>query len=159
MESRQYKIGIVDDTESILESCCQQFEKNGFKVEKGICGEDAMKIAKAGVDVMIIDYSMPPGMDGIEAIREIRKFDAALPIIMHSGSPMLKEAKSVGVTAFIDKGVIRYDDLFTTAKELIEVGYSITLEKYMVEEPKWYWQKPNEKTENPKEDDKRTGRE
>jgi len=76
------KILIVEDnkinqlvTKKIIESF------NG-KFEIADCGLDAIAMVKAkSYDLILMDINMPPGMDGFEATREIRKFDATVPII------------------------------------------------------------------------------
>jgi DNA-binding NarL/FixJ family response regulator len=56
-------------------------------------------------DVLVLDLDMPE-YDGVYAIEKIREFDAALPIIIHSGSSgsrLHEEAHRAGSTAFVPK--------------------------------------------------------
>lgn len=39
-----------------------------------------------GYDLIIVDLAMPPGIDGIETIRQIRAFDASTQIIICTGN-------------------------------------------------------------------------
>ena len=80
------KIALVDDHGLVragLKGLLNSLE--GYQVtSEGKCGSDAVKIANSSKpDIMVIDVSMPE-VCGIEAIRQIRRHDQALPLLMLS---------------------------------------------------------------------------
>ncbi|MEK6895164.1 MAG: response regulator [Nanoarchaeota archaeon] len=52
--------------------------------------------------MIITDYQMPL-LDGLEAVRQIRKFDKIIPIIVQSGMPIEKLALEAGASEYLDK--------------------------------------------------------
>ena len=61
----------VDDEEDVLELVRYNFNKEGFKVETAITGEEALKKAKANPPSVILLDRMLPGIDGIEVCRRV----------------------------------------------------------------------------------------
>jgi DNA-binding response OmpR family regulator len=85
-------------------------------------GAEALKIwHKNKIHIMIVDYTMPV-MNGMEFIKEIRKLNKKIPIIIlsaHSDKEKLKEAIKVGLIDYLDKPV-NFDALFEALKHAIE---------------------------------------
>jgi YesN/AraC family two-component response regulator len=74
-----------------------------FSATNGVLGIKAL--AKVKPDLVILDLIMPE-MDGFSTLKEIRKLDKEIPVIMltsHEGFAMVKEAEKLGVTAFVFK--------------------------------------------------------
>lgn len=75
------KILLVDDEKLLLKGIKFNLEHEGYEVECGYDGEDAVRMAREGnFDLIILDLMMPK-IDGLEACRRIREF-SAIPIIM-----------------------------------------------------------------------------
>ena len=74
----------VDDEEDVLELVRYNFNKEGFKVETAITGEEALKKAKANPPSAILLDRMLPGIDGIEVCRQLKADSktSSIPIIM-----------------------------------------------------------------------------
>jgi CheY-like chemotaxis protein len=66
-------------------------------------GQEAIDFLKAQrVDALITDHSMAP-VNGIELIRHVRSRDKALPILMVTGHPEIRdEALAAGATSVIE---------------------------------------------------------
>ncbi len=79
------KIMIVDDSLIIRINLKKMFEKNGFEVvAEAVNGQDAIdKFKSYQPDVTTMDITMPV-MDGIAALREIKKLDADACVVMIS---------------------------------------------------------------------------
>ena len=77
---------LVDDDELVRETVAGILADRGYDVLKAVHGRDALGILSrtAGVDAVILDIMMPE-MEGIEALREIRKGWPKMPVIMISG--------------------------------------------------------------------------
>ena len=76
---------------------------NYIQASTGKEGVDAVKNKKP--DIVILDY-MLPDMDGIAVLREMRKINDKIPVIMFTAYPSMKameEIDSLGISAFIPK--------------------------------------------------------
>ena len=100
------KILVVDDDKDMCSVISTVLKEEGYKVDKVYDGGQAIKKINArGYNLMILDYKLPD-MDGIDVLKEVRKAEPALKIIMISayGSPSIKSmAKKLGVYRFLDK--------------------------------------------------------
>ncbi|MBQ9249269.1 MAG: response regulator transcription factor [Oscillospiraceae bacterium] len=75
------KILVVDDEKLLVKGIKFNLENEGYTVDTGYDGEDAVNMARTGsYDLIILDLMMPK-KDGLEACQEIRSF-STVPIIM-----------------------------------------------------------------------------
>ena len=100
------KVLIVDDEADYLSLMQERIGFWGYQVSLAQDGKTALAMIKDKlVDIVILDYFMP-GMDGVEVLRRIRKFDKKIPVIMFTAYADIKNIKSaqeLGVVAFIPK--------------------------------------------------------
>jgi DNA-binding NtrC family response regulator len=81
----QIKVLIADDETDFLDSLSRVLTRRGFIMTKAEDGQKALDIlAKERFDVIVLDLRMPV-MDGIAALKEIRKTDKVTPILLLSG--------------------------------------------------------------------------
>ena len=75
------KILVVDDEPVIVKGVKFNLEREGYQVETGFDGEQAVELAREGsFDLIILDLMMPK-IDGLQACMRIREF-SDVPIIM-----------------------------------------------------------------------------
>ena len=75
------RILVVDDEKVIVKGLRFNLENEGYEVDAGYNGREAVEMARAkGYDLIILDLMMPE-LDGLEACMEIRGF-SDVPIIM-----------------------------------------------------------------------------
>ena len=75
------RILVVDDEKLLVKGIKFNLENEGYSVDVGYDGEDAVNMARSGsYDLIILDLMMPR-KDGLEACQEIRSF-STVPIIM-----------------------------------------------------------------------------
>lgn len=102
------EILVVDDDKDTCRmiSSTSILKEEGYKVDKAYDGEQAIRKVKArGYNLMLLDYKLPD-IDGINVLKEIRRIEPSLKVIMISayGSPSIKSmAKKLGVNRFLDK--------------------------------------------------------
>ncbi len=79
----QTKILLVDDEKEIVDLAEIYLKNEGFAVSKAYNAYDGIKLLKEGTCHLVVLDIMMPGMDGLEALREIRK-NMNIPVIMLS---------------------------------------------------------------------------
>ena len=68
------KILVVDDERLLVKGIKFNLENEGYEVETGSDGEEAVELARTGrIDLIILDLMMPK-IDGFQAGMEIREF-------------------------------------------------------------------------------------
>ena len=117
-----------DDTDSCL-NICKMLRTIGMRPDWTISGKEAVIRAKDAIDqndkfnVYIIDW-MIPDMNGIEVVRNVRKFIGEdTPIIIltaYDYSDIEEEAREAGVTAFCSKPLF-----MSELREVLEKPFSI----------------------------------
>lgn len=85
------KILIMDDEDILKDFVCRLLRKVGYEVDTASDGVEAIEIYKTAkesgkpYDVLILDLTVPGGMGGKEAIRNILDFDPSAKAIVSSG--------------------------------------------------------------------------
>ena len=75
------KILVVDDEKVLVKGIKFNLENEGYQVEVGYDGEQAVELARSGAfDLIILDLMMPK-IDGLQACMRIREF-SNVPVIM-----------------------------------------------------------------------------
>ena len=82
------RVLVVDDEPSTRRAIRMGVEASGYEVETAYDGTTALKLFTSGrpFDVVVSDVSMP-NMDGVDLLREIRRTDYDIPVILVTGSP------------------------------------------------------------------------
>jgi len=97
--SSRTKVLVVDDEEHIREILKETIEGEDFIAATANNGQEALKVLAAEVfDLMLLDVKMP-FCDGLSVLREVRKTDPSLPVIVITGMASheeMEEAKSYG---------------------------------------------------------------
>ena len=97
---------IVDDEPSILQTLSGLLADEGFEVMAASNGYEALKILDAeSPDLVLLDIWMP-GIDGIETLKEIKKDNSPVQVIMITGHGTIETAVSatkLGAFDFIEK--------------------------------------------------------
>jgi len=74
------KILVVDDEKLLVKGVKFNLENEGYQVDAGYDGNEAVELARSGgYDLIILDVMMP-GLDGLEACMRIREF-STVPIV------------------------------------------------------------------------------
>ncbi len=73
---------VVDDEPGLVEIVSAYLAREGFAVESAADGEQAVELARRDApDVIVLDLGLP-GIDGIEACRQIRGFSDAYIVML-----------------------------------------------------------------------------
>ena len=82
----KFKILVVDDEVDFLETIVNRLERRKLSAIGVPSGEEAVaRVKEQSFDVIILDMKMPGGMDGIQALREIKKIQPLVEVILLTG--------------------------------------------------------------------------
>ncbi len=85
-------IVIVDDERSVLAAFEELLSARGHNVSTAIHAEHALERARAGdCDLVIMDICLP-GMNGLDALREIKRLQPRLPVVIMTGQGTMETA-------------------------------------------------------------------
>lgn len=118
---------VVDDEKIVLKSCEKVLAPEGYKVSTVASAIEALDLLdKNTFDLVITDIKMP-GMDGIEFIRQARKKNSDINIIVITGYPSqesIREALSLRIVDYLPKpfSPTILIDVVTRAMEMKKIG-------------------------------------
>jgi len=97
---------VVDDEPQILRAVAGLLQDEGFEVLTALDGETALKMVEAEApDLVLLDIALP-GLDGLEALTELKRQHPLLPVIMVSAYGSVEnavKATRLGAFDFIEK--------------------------------------------------------
>lgn len=97
---------VVDDEQIILKSCKKILSSEGYEVDTFASAAEALAVFNnKQYDLIITDLKMP-GIDGIEFMRQVRKTNPDINIIVITGYPSqesIKEALSLRIIDYLPK--------------------------------------------------------
>jgi two-component system nitrogen regulation response regulator NtrX len=100
------EILVVDDEKNIRSALEGILKDEGYRVRVGGTGEELLRQVQQGApDLIILDVWLP-GMDGLQALGELRRTHEELPVIMISGHSTIEtavKATKLGAYDFIEK--------------------------------------------------------
>ena len=114
---------VVDDEEDFLETIVKRLNKRNIDTTGVTNGEDALELMKEKLfDVVILDIKMPGGMDGIEALREMKKIQPLAEVLLLTGHASVEtsiEGMKLGAFDYLLKP-IKLEDLLEKLAQAFE---------------------------------------
>ena len=107
-----HRILLMDDEQLVLDIAAKMISKLGYDACCTINGEDAFEIykkcynTKDAFSLVIIDLTVPGGMNGVELMKLLINYDKNIKAIVSSGytaDPVIEEFKTYGFIDFIIK--------------------------------------------------------
>ena len=112
------KVMVVEDDKDFLYTIGYWLKSKGYNVVTAGNGLEAIEvIKKEPVDIVFLDLHMPV-MDGVEALKNIRKINKNLPVVIITAfatDERVSEAEQYGLSGFFSK-----DKDFSESVTLIE---------------------------------------
>ena len=100
------KVLVVDDSETIRDSCRQVLERAGYDVDEAADGKKAIaSVSNIVYHLILLDLKMPD-MDGLEVLTRIREVNPDTPVVIITGYPSIDsavEAMRLGASDFVPK--------------------------------------------------------
>ena len=103
------KILVVDDQLGIRSLLVSIFQDDGHEVKMVANGEAAFRLLSSfsfEPDLILLDMRMPPGMNGVETLRQIRTLNRRVAVIMMTGGDEphnMEQAMELGILCYITK--------------------------------------------------------
>ena len=124
---------IIEDEEILAKNIARYFEKLGHSAEVVHDGAEGVEAAeRLQPDVVIVDFQLP-GMDGLEVIRALRKFDDPPRIVMVTGLASVSlavDAMKAGSMDLLTKPVTLTSLRAAVERALAERGERRALDSY-----------------------------
>ncbi len=103
MPGQNYDLLVVDDQAGLRRLICEALIDDGYLIDQAAGGLEALdRIHRNNYHLILLDVKMP-GMNGLETLKEIRKVDNDVPVVMMTAYSELdilqkidQEVKSVG---------------------------------------------------------------
>ena len=119
----RFSVLVVDDEKDFLETTVNRLLKRNIEAVGAASGEDALALmGKRSFDVVVLDVKMPGGMDGIEALREMKKIQPLAEVILLTGHASVEtsiEGMKLGAFDYLLKPVT-LEDLMVKLTEAFE---------------------------------------
>lgn len=100
------KILLVDDEQEFLDAMSERMRNRGMDVTTAISAKEALeRVKNENFDAIIVDLLMPE-MDGIEALKNMKKIDSDLQVILLTGHATVEkgiEAMKLGAMDLLEK--------------------------------------------------------
>jgi two-component system, OmpR family, copper resistance phosphate regulon response regulator CusR len=95
--------------------------ERGYATAVASRGPDALRLARTGTfDLLILDLGLP-GIDGLEVLREFRRHDVNLPVLVVSGRPSMTQTLArlpSPAVGYISKP-FRFEELLDSVEKLL----------------------------------------
>lgn len=118
-----FRILVVDDETDFLETIVNRLNKRKLDARGVTNGEEAVELLKKELyDVVLLDIKMPGGMDGIETLREIKRIQPLVEVLLLTGHASVEtsiEGMKQGAFDYLLKPM-RFEDLLAKMAQAFE---------------------------------------
>jgi len=118
-----FRVLVVDDEKAFVDTLVNRLNKRDMDSTGVLSGEEALEVMEKKLfDVIILDIKMPGGMDGIEALREMKKIQPLAEVILLTGHASVEtsiEGMKLGAFDYLLKP-IKLEDLMVKMADAFE---------------------------------------
>jgi len=118
-----FKVLVVDDEQPFVDTTVNRLIKRNIEAVGVLSGEQALELMKKRLfDVVVLDIKMPGGMDGMEALREMKKVQPLAEVILLTGHASVEtsiEGMRLGAFDYLMKPV-SLEDLMVKLAQAFE---------------------------------------
>jgi DNA-binding NtrC family response regulator len=111
----EIRVLLVDDEKEYLDVLTKRLTKRKVKLAVAGSGEEALRVIReTPIDVVVLDMKMP-GMDGLQTLRELKKIEPLVEVIMltgHANVDAAMEGLELGAFDYLMKPVAIDELLF-----------------------------------------------
>ena len=117
------RVMVVDDTATQRQSLVEVLRRSGYQAIEASDGNQALdRFQTENPDAVLLDVRLP-GLDGMQVLREIRRADEEVPVIMMTGFADVRTAvhsMRLGAQDYLTKP-LNYDELSIVLKKVLKV--------------------------------------
>ncbi|WP_347489401.1 response regulator [Desulfoscipio sp. XC116] len=96
MPGQKYDILVVDDQAGLRRLICETLFGEGYMIDQAAGGLEAVeKLSRNKYRLILLDVKMP-GMNGLDTLKEIRKINGDVPVVMMTAYDELNIAGDTG---------------------------------------------------------------
>ncbi|MHB8918409.1 MAG: response regulator [Desulfocucumaceae bacterium] len=127
MTESDYNLLIVDDQQGVRRLLYEAFSDEGYRVRMAAGGQEALLMASQEMpDIILLDIKMPV-MNGLETLRELRKVNPDIPVLMmtaYGELEVVEGAKKLGVKHYLTKPFDLHEVRLLVKGILVDSGHS-----------------------------------
>lgn len=127
MTESDYSLLIVDDQQGVRRLLYEAFSDEGYRVRMAAGGQEALLMASQEMpDIILLDIKMPV-MNGLETLRELRKVNPDIPVLMmtaYGELEVVEGAKKLGVKHYLTKPFDLHEVSLLVKGILVDSGHS-----------------------------------
>jgi two-component system, NtrC family, response regulator AtoC len=117
------RVLLVDDEPDIIFVIGKKIKMWGYELSEAQTGKDAITAVKdKKTDIVVLDYMMPQ-MDGVEALKRIRRIDKNIPVIMFTAHPdmsSIEGTEKLNVSSYVPK-----ISMYSSAEDMLKSALSL----------------------------------
>lgn len=83
---------VIDDEPAVLRVIGLLLERHGFKVDSAVNGREGLKLIETNSYNVILSDIIMPELSGVDFLRELRRHDLDVPVILMTAGPTLDSA-------------------------------------------------------------------
>jgi two-component system nitrogen regulation response regulator NtrX len=127
MDKMKERILVVDDDSLVREWLAGMLAEQGFAALQAGDGSEALRLTDSDdLDLILLDFDLGPGIDGLAVLRAVKQRKPRLPVVMISGvakGGQGAEAIKLGAYDFLDKGPeLQPERVILTVRNALERG-------------------------------------
>ncbi len=119
------KILLVDDEADIIKVIGARIRSWDYELLEANDGKGTLELIRAKQpNLVILDY-MLPDMDGVTVLKEIRKINKEIPVIMftaHPSSNSMHDTEKLGISAYVAK-LSAYSDTQSLLRVAVDMAF------------------------------------
>ncbi|MEW6740695.1 MAG: response regulator [Nitrospirota bacterium] len=135
--NKKKRILIVDDEKVIRANLSDLLEGNGYLTDTAVSGRQAIeKVTSEDFDIVLLDLMMPV-MDGMEALKEIKKIRPKIKVIMITAFATVEgavDAMKSGASDYLPKPYVPQELLATISRVIDEAKFEKGLKRLRLED-------------------------
>jgi DNA-binding NtrC family response regulator len=105
-----YGILIIEDEVVLAKKIARYLTQNGYEPRVVSSGQEGLKVLETFLpDIVLLDFNLPGGLNGLEVLKRIRLYDAGIKVIMMTGQGNVQlavDAMKAGAYDYLSKPVM-----------------------------------------------------
>jgi two-component system, NtrC family, response regulator AtoC len=105
-----YGILIIEDEAVLAKKIAKYLSQNEYETRVVDCGQDGLEMLETFLpDVVLLDFNLPGGLNGLEVLKRIRTYDSSIKVILITGqgnTQLAVDAMKAGAYDYLSKPIM-----------------------------------------------------